>query len=52
MVLVIAEHHDGKLKKAAFEAVTFGAKAASSLGADCKALVIGELAQDPEGLVK
>lgn len=43
MVLVIAEHQDGKLKKAAYEAVTFGAQAASSLGVECKALVLGDV---------
>lgn len=41
MVLVIAEHQNGKLKKAAFEAATFGAQAAATLGTECKALVIG-----------
>jgi len=44
MVLVVAEHQDGKLKKAAYEAVTFGAQTAASLGVACKALVIGEVA--------
>jgi electron transfer flavoprotein alpha subunit len=43
MVLVIAEHQGGKLKKAAYEAVTFGAKAAQALGVECKALVIGDV---------
>ena len=41
MVLVVADHQDGKLKKAAFEAVTFGKQAADNLGTACKALVIG-----------
>lgn len=43
MVLVVAEHQDGKLKKAAYEAVTFGAQAAASLGVECKALVLGDV---------
>jgi electron transfer flavoprotein alpha subunit len=43
MVLVIAEHKDGKLKKASFEAVTFGAQVATTLGVECKALVIGDV---------
>ena len=43
MVLVVAEHQGGKLKKAAYETVTFGAQAATSLGVMCKALVIGEV---------
>ena len=43
MVLVVAEHQDGKLKKAAYEAVTFGVQTAASLGVACKALVIGEV---------
>jgi len=51
MVLVIAEHQDGKLKKAAYEAVTFGAQAAVALGVECKALVIGD-AENADSLGK
>jgi len=43
MVLVIAEHQGGKLKKAAYEAVTFGAQAATALGVECRALIIGDV---------
>ena len=41
MVLVFAETTNGKFKKAAFEAVTYGKKTAELLGTDCAALVIG-----------
>lgn len=41
MVLVFAEHHKGKFKKAAFEAVTYGYKTAQALGTDCAALTLG-----------
>jgi len=40
-VLVLAESPKGMFKKAAFEAVHYGHKAAQSLGGDCIALVIG-----------
>ena len=40
-VLVLAESPKGTFKKAAFEAVHYGHKAAQSLGGDCIALVIG-----------
>lgn len=41
MVLVYVESPKGKLKKAAFEAVTYGKKVAESLGVSCTALTIG-----------
>lgn len=41
MVLVFAESPRGNLKKAAFEAVTYGKKVAGSLGTDCVALTLG-----------
>jgi electron transfer flavoprotein alpha subunit len=41
MVLVFAEHQNGKFKKATFEAVTYGRKTADILGTDCVALVLG-----------
>ncbi|GAB4493305.1 MAG: electron transfer flavoprotein subunit alpha/FixB family protein [Saprospiraceae bacterium] len=41
MVLVFAESPHGNLKKAAFEAVTYGKKVASLLGTDCVALTLG-----------
>ena len=41
MVLVFAESVNGQFKKTAFEAVTYGAKTAGQLGAECAALVLG-----------
>ncbi len=41
MVLVFAESPRGNLKKAAFEAVTYGKKTADLLGTSCLALVLG-----------
>lgn len=41
MVLVFAETPKGHLKKAAFEAVTYGKKLAASLGSKCVAVVLG-----------
>lgn len=41
MVLVFAESPKGHLKKAAFEAVTYGKKVADSLGSKCAAVVLG-----------
>ena len=42
-VLVFAEATNQKFKKTAFEAVTYAAKAASHIGGDCIALVVGEV---------
>lgn len=42
MVLVYAESPGGQLKKAAFEAVTYGAKTAQALGTTCAAIVLGD----------
>jgi len=44
MVLVFAEHSNGKFKKPVFEAVTYGAKVAQMMGVDCAAVVCGEAA--------
>ncbi len=41
MVLIFAESPRGHLKKAAFEAVTFGKKLANSLGTNCVAVCFG-----------
>lgn len=41
MVLVFAESTKGNLKKAAFEAVTYGKKVAGLLGTSCTALTLG-----------
>jgi len=41
-ILVFAEHHDGKLTKAAQIAITAGQQAAAKLGGSCEALVIGK----------
>lgn len=43
MVLVFAESPRGNLKKAAFEAVTYGKKVAELLGTSCTALTIGKV---------
>ncbi|MCB0525962.1 MAG: electron transfer flavoprotein subunit alpha/FixB family protein [Lewinellaceae bacterium] len=43
MVLVFAESPNGHLKKAAFEAVTYGKKAADLLGTSCVALCLGDV---------
>ncbi len=50
MVLVFAESPNGQIKKAAQEAVTYGAKAAAVLGADCVALTLGTQVQDAGSL--
>ena len=41
MVLVFAESQNGGFKKAAFEALTYGAKTAAMMGVDCVALTLG-----------
>lgn len=41
MVLVFAEAQKGILKKAAFEAVTYGYKTAAAVGGECVALTLG-----------
>ena len=46
MILVYAESPDGQLKKAAIEAVSYGAKTAQSLGTTCGVLVFG----NPSGM--
>ena len=43
-VLAFAEAPNGTFKKAAFETVTYAAKAAAQLGTQCIALVVGEAA--------
>jgi electron transfer flavoprotein alpha subunit len=40
-VCIIAEHYQGKLKKATFHSITFGRQAAKKIGADLHLLVIG-----------
>ncbi|MBR9919432.1 MAG: electron transfer flavoprotein subunit alpha/FixB family protein [Bacteroidetes bacterium] len=40
-VLVFAESQNGKFKKNAFEAVTYGARTAKAMGTDCIALCLG-----------
>lgn len=44
MVIVLAEHQKGQVKKSALEAVTFGAQTAHAMGVSCAALVIGQVA--------
>ncbi|MCB0529246.1 MAG: electron transfer flavoprotein subunit alpha/FixB family protein [Saprospiraceae bacterium] len=48
MVLVFAESPRGHLKKAAFEAVTYGKKVADLLGTSCTALTLGTVDQAAE----
>ena len=43
MVLIYAESPNGKLKKSAFEAVTYGHKVAQTLGTECAALTLGNV---------
>jgi electron transfer flavoprotein alpha subunit len=43
MVLVFAEAINGQFKKAAFEAVTYGAQTAQLLGSQCVALTLGNV---------
>jgi len=45
MVLVFIEHQDGQIKKAAFEAATYGSKAAAMMETDCAAVIIGAVDQ-------
>lgn len=49
MVLVLAEHQNGKFKKAAYEAVYYASQTAGILGTDSAVLVLGE-ASDMEKL--
>lgn len=42
MVLVFAEHINGKFKKAAFETVYYGYKTAEATGSECVALTLGQ----------
>ncbi|MCP4121963.1 MAG: electron transfer flavoprotein subunit alpha/FixB family protein [Bacteroidetes bacterium] len=42
-VLVFAENQNGKFKKPAFEAVTFGYKTAQAMGTECVALTLGSV---------
>lgn len=43
MVLVYAESPEGQFRKTTFEAVTYGAKTASTLNTECAALVLGNV---------
>ena len=52
MVLVYAESPNGHLKKAAFEAVTYGKKVAELLGLPCVAITLGSKVQDAGELGK
>ena len=52
MVLVYAESPGGQLKKAAFEAVTYGKKVADLLGVDCAAVTLGSNVADAGQLGK
>ena len=52
MVLVYAESPGGELKKAAFEAVTYGKKTAEALGTECVAVTLGSNVADAGQLGK
>lgn len=56
MVLIVAEHADGQLRKSALEAVTAGTRLAGELGVEPVALIMGRdvssLAQELAGYVK
>ena len=56
MVLIVAEHSDGQLRKSALEAVTAGTRLASELGTQPVALIMGrdvsDLAQELAGYVE
>ena len=43
MVLIYIESPKGKLKKAAFETVTYGKKLADAMGTTCVALTLGSV---------
>lgn len=43
MILVFAESTKGQFKKSVFEAVTYGAKLAASMGTTCAAVTLGEV---------
>ncbi|MGH2644250.1 MAG: electron transfer flavoprotein subunit alpha/FixB family protein [Chitinophagaceae bacterium] len=45
-VLIFADQHEGKLRKAAFETVCYGAKLASRLGTSATAVVLGSCSDD------
>ncbi|TAN02114.1 MAG: electron transfer flavoprotein subunit alpha/FixB family protein [Chitinophagaceae bacterium] len=45
-VLIFADQHEGKLRKAAFETVCYGAKLADRLGISATALVLGSCQDD------
>jgi electron transfer flavoprotein alpha subunit len=50
MVLIFAESPNGKIKKTAQEAVTYGAKAAAAMGVPCVALTLGNNVADAGSL--
>ncbi len=52
MVLVFAESPRGQIKKASFEAVTYGKKVADQLGTSCVAVVLGTNATNASELGK
>lgn len=45
-VLVFADQHEGKIRKAALEAICYGSKLAAQLGVDCTAVAMGTIAQE------
>jgi electron transfer flavoprotein alpha subunit len=45
-VLVFADQHEGKIRKGALEAVSYGSKLAAQLGVECTAVVLGSVAAE------
>lgn len=52
MVLILADQTDGHFKKTAFEALSYGAKAAAQTGSSAEALVLGTVIDDLSALGK
>ncbi len=48
MVLVFVENQNGKLKKSAFEVVTYGSKVAAAMGTTCSVVILGDLNEASE----
>jgi len=51
-VVVVAETWEGKFKKASFEAVSYGARVAKSMGTEAVAITLGTLTDNPADLGK
>jgi electron transfer flavoprotein alpha subunit len=51
-VLVYIDHADGNIKKNSFEALSYGAKIAETLGQEAAGIVLGEVKDDLASLGK